>query len=168
MPRNARFHHTRRAGYLINICRYGSMFGVFLGLVWLAIFVAAHHWPAAAALVTLGMLAIPCWLVARSGKFSLGLMLAQILCAAYIVAFALIFDIPSAAIPRTTHLYLLVIAMVGFINYRREPSLLQLPIILATLAAFIAIAAVNPAIGLAIPMSEACLLYTSPSPRDRG
>ncbi|SIQ30461.1 EAL domain, c-di-GMP-specific phosphodiesterase class I (or its enzymatically inactive variant) [Bosea sp. TND4EK4] len=130
------------------------MFGVFLGLFWLSIFVVSQHWTAAIGLATLGILAIPCWLIGRSGKFSLGLMLAQIVCLTYIVFFALVFDIPTTAIPRTTHLYLLVIAVVGFINYRREPLLLQVPIIVACLVAFIAIAAVNPSVAIAIPMSE--------------
>ncbi len=118
------------------------------------LFVLVKNWPAVVSLLILAAFALPCWLVARSGRLSLGLMLAQIVCIVFIACFALVFDIPSAGIPRTTHLYLLVIAVVGFINYRREPAVIQLPIIAASLGVFVVFAAVNPTLPLALPMPE--------------
>lgn len=136
------------------ICRCSSISSTVLGLIWLIILLWTQNWLAASNILILGAFAVPCWLIARGGRFSLGLMLAQLLCMSYVVAFALLFDVPSAAVPRTTHLYLLVIALIGFINNRREPSALQAPIIGLCLATFIAIAAINPFLPFAVPMSE--------------
>lgn len=153
-PPETRLLQALRTDHLMAVCIYGSQLSLALGLLWLATFVLAANWPAALALLTLGLASIPCWLIARGGRFSLGLMLAQIVIGVFLFGSSLVFDVPSEAYPRTTHLYFLVLAVVGFINYRREPSWLQVPLIGLCLFAFVALSARHLAVPFAMPMSD--------------
>jgi EAL domain-containing protein (putative c-di-GMP-specific phosphodiesterase class I) len=154
IPPETRLLKVLRTDHLMAVCIYGSLLSLAFGLLWLAAFLLAANWPAALALLALGLASIPCWLIARGGQFSLGLMLAQIVCGIFLFGFSLVFDVPNEAYPRTTHLYFLVIAIVGFINYRREPSWLQVPLIALSLAAFITLSARHLAVPFTMPMSD--------------
>ena len=153
-PPENRLYQLLRTDHLMAVCIYGSLLSLALSFLWLAAFLLAANWSAALAVVSLVVAAIPCWLIAHNGRFSLGIMLAQIVCGIFLFCFSLVFDVPSEAYPRTTHLYFLVIAIVGFINYRREPSRLQLPLIGLCLVAFIALSARHLAVPFAMPMSD--------------
>jgi EAL domain-containing protein (putative c-di-GMP-specific phosphodiesterase class I) len=96
-----------------------------------------QDWELACSLLILAVVILPCWRLALKGHFSTGLMGAQIACLLFVVVFCYRYDVSDSTVQRTTHLYLPVIALVGYMNYQRYRSRLQIIIILASLIAFI-------------------------------
>lgn len=139
---------------LSDLCRLASLAGLAAGVGWLAIFMFADQWLMATLMLLLGMAILPCWLAARSGHFALGLKGAQVICIPFTIVFALVFDIPSDSAPRTTHLFLLVIALVGYVNLQLEHSKAQLAILAAALLAFLALCSISLAFPVAAPPSH--------------
>lgn len=140
---------------LSELCRLAPLAGLAVGVGWLVVFICTQLWPMAIIMLLLGLAALPCWLIARRGRFSLGLMAAQFVCIAFTAVFALAFDIPNEAAPRTTHLFLLVIALVGYVNFQREHSKVQLGLIAAALLAFLVLSSTSLAVPLTPPASDA-------------
>jgi len=136
--------------HLAFMCRSAFIIGLIVICSWCTVFLILHEWSMASSDILLIIAAIICWGVAEKRSFSAGLMLAQIVHIAYAIYFCLFFDIPEIDAPRTTHLYLLTIALVGYINYQRQKSLLQLLIILLSLATFSVFSAAN----LVFPFAE--------------
>ncbi|WEJ34249.1 EAL domain-containing protein [Devosia sp. SD17-2] len=64
------------------------------------------------------------------------------------------FDVPSADAPRVSHLYLLVIAALGYLNYRRQPSGVQIGLVVICLASFVALASSTLSTPLAMPVPD--------------
>lgn len=140
---------------LSTLCRLGACAGLATGGAWLIVFVATQRWPMAIMLLLLWLATLPCWLIARRGRFSLGLMTAQIACITFTLAFSLAFDIPSEAAPRTTHLFLLVIALIGYANFQREHARMQLVLIAAALLTFVVLSCTPLALAITPPPSDA-------------
>lgn len=145
----------RQPAYFFLLCRTASLAGTFVGLGWLLVFILVGYWSLAFALLGLGVAILPCWLLARRGNFSAGLLAAQLVCLLFVCLFSLLFDIPNKEVLRTTHLYLLVIALVGYINYQRTPSRQQAGMIIASLLMFVVFCSSRLAFPFAIPMPTA-------------
>jgi len=127
---------------------------VALSLFWFAILVVMQWWELA---FTEGVLALACvmtWLLVRAGRLSLALVASQMTFYAVILLICLRYDIPDQAAPRVTHLFLLATALVGYINYIREPSRLQLGVIAATLVTFVVFASTPLALPGAMPLPD--------------
>ena len=135
---------TEDGKHFLLLCKLSAIIGLAIGLGWAVIFAATRHWHQAASLALLGVAVLPCWLITRRGHFSLGLQLKQLACMISVIAFSLVLDTPTEAIPRTTHLFLLVIALVGYMNLQRGPSLSQRALIAICLAAFLVMSATTP------------------------
>lgn len=140
--------------HLFILCRIASLFGLIAALGWLVLYIGTQNWEIVACLLVLGIAILPCWLIARGGNFTLGLILSQFVSMIFIVFFSLVFDLPDDTIPRTTHLFLLVIAMVGYINFQREKSPWQLTIIVLSLLIFVLLCSTSLALPLSTPLSE--------------
>lgn len=140
--------------YLFVLCKISSIFGLVISIAWIGVFVVTDHWKSALSLAILGIVVSSCWVIARNGRFSTGLMLTQLACLIFVTAFSLLFDISNAAAPRTTHVFLLVIALVGYINLQRESSWQQLSLIAACLLAFIVFTASPLKLSLMDPIPD--------------
>lgn len=125
------------AEHLAFLCRVAAYTGVVVCLGWLAFFISLQEWELVLSLLILAVVVFPCWRLAVNGNFSTGLMLAQIACLLFVVIFCYRYDVPDSSIQRTTHLYLPVIALVGYMNYQQDRSRLQAVIILLSLVTFI-------------------------------
>jgi len=136
MPRSHSIS-TPDGKHLVFLCRAIALTGVIIVLFWFTLFLFLHEWRLALSLVILAVAALPGWLLAVKGYFSAGLMLTQVICLTFVTVFCLLYDVPEGITPRTTHLYLLVIALVGYMNYRTNPSRVQALVIALSLAAFI-------------------------------
>lgn len=123
--------------HLAYLCHLAAYTGLVVCLGWLAFFISLKEWELVISLLFLAVAILPGWLLAIKGHFSAGLMLAQIACLLFVVIFCYRYDVPGNSIPRTTHLYLPVIALVGYMNYQQYRSRLQAIIILLSLIAFI-------------------------------
>ncbi|KXG85358.1 hypothetical protein ATO67_09180 [Agrobacterium bohemicum] len=82
------------------------------------------------------------------------MLLAQVACVAFILQFSLWFDVHDDAVPRVSHIYLLIIALAGFVNYQLAPSRLQLLIILVAIACFTLFSATPMAFSFATPLTD--------------
>lgn len=126
----------RRTTYLLRLCRTAAYTGLGVSLFWLVVFTALQRWTLAVAVLVLGLAILPCWLLARRGRFSSGLLLSQLICMIFVAVFCLCFDIPDITVNRTTHLWLLVIALVGYIHYQCRPSRRQATLMGGSLVLF--------------------------------
>lgn len=123
--------------HLAFLCRVAAYTGFVVCLGWLAFFISLKEWELVISLLILAVVIFPCWRLAVKGHFSAGLMSAQIACLVFVVIFCYRYDVPDSNFQRTTHLYLPVIALVGYMNYQQIQSRLQAMIIVLSLIAFI-------------------------------
>jgi len=125
---------TAHATYLCRIAAYSA---VGVSLSWLGYFIGSKQWELALSLIILAIITIPCWVLAFRGLFFRSLFFAQIACLMYVVFFCYRYDVSNYLFYRTTHLYIPVIALVGYIIYQQTKSYLQIVIILISLLLFI-------------------------------
>ncbi|WLS07984.1 EAL domain-containing protein [Shinella sumterensis] len=150
---------------------YSNRFRLVYGLASLAVGVTACGWGIAFALmgtwplvaldVAVVCVALLSLALARSNRFSAALLFSQAAFLVIITMFCLVFDVPRAAAPRVSHLFLLVLALLGYINYRREQSRPQLAIVGLCVIAFIVFASSTAAPSFARPIPEAIQIYGS-------
>ncbi len=70
-------------------------------------------------------------------RISAGILLSQAVLLVFPVVFCVFFDIATTHHPQVAHLFLPAGAILGYLNYRRNPSFLQLVLILLSIACFI-------------------------------
>ncbi|WP_133976344.1 EAL domain-containing protein [Acinetobacter calcoaceticus] len=87
-------------------------------------------------------------------RISAGILLSQIVLLAFPVVFCLIFDVATLDRPRVAHLFLPAGAILGYLNYRRDPSFLQIVLIILSIACFIFFSGSSFTLDSAIPLSE--------------
>lgn len=140
--------------HLLLLCRIAAWLGLALATGWFVFFALTERWNIAISLLVLGVAVIPCWLICLTGHFSCGLILAQIACTVFVCWYSLFIDVQDAVVPRTTHLYLLVIVFVGYMNFQRQQSLLQFLAISAGLMAFVFLCASATSLPFSSPLSQ--------------
>lgn len=149
------------AEHLAFLCRVAAYIGVVVCLGWLAFFISLRDWELVASILILGVVNLPGWYLAVKGHFSAGLMFAQIACLLFVVIFCYRYDVPDSSTLRTTHLYLLVIALVGYMNYQQCRSRLQVLIILLSLLAFVFYCSAVSAFSIGHPVSRSYHVVSS-------
>lgn len=87
-------------------------------------------------------------------RISAGILLSQIVLLAFPVVFCLIFDVATLDRPRVAHLFLPAGAILGYLNYRRDPSFLQIVLIILSIVCFIFFSGSSFTLDSAIPLSE--------------
>ena len=137
MPLQKNKDREEYSQHLLLLCRIAAWLGLALGAGWFVFFALTGRWNIAISLLVLGAAVIPCWLICLKGHFSCGLILAQIACTLFVCWYSVSIDVQDAAVPRTTHLYLLVIVFVGYMNFQRQRSIPQFMVISSGLIAFI-------------------------------
>ncbi|ERK16285.1 diguanylate cyclase/phosphodiesterase [Pantoea sp. AS-PWVM4] len=158
-------HHrtmlSLREEHLLFLCRVASFTGFALMLVWLFVYAVLQEWSLAQSEIILGLALLPCWRIAVKGFFPEGLMLSQFVFIAYIISFCLIFDVPQEGTQRSTHLYLIVIALVGYINLQRYRSLFQMAAIGISLVAFVIFSSSNLVFNFSQPMPKNIQVFST-------
>lgn len=81
--------------------------------------------------------ALICWVLIQRGSLAMALTFAEFSLLAVDIVICLMFDTPTAAVPRVTHLFLLPLAALCYINYLRTGARSQLLLIALSLIAFI-------------------------------
>lgn len=108
--------------------------------MWAVVFASIGWW----ALVVLDFAIVASGLVTymmvERGHLAAGLLVGQGVLIAIAIIMGLLIDVPTADAPRVSHLYLLVIATLGYLNYQRLKSRAQLIMIGVCLLAFVALA----------------------------
>nr|WP_298099502.1 EAL domain-containing protein [uncultured Shinella sp.] len=128
---------------------------------WGLIFAYMQAWSLAVMDAAVVVTAFSSFALTRRHQLSAALFLSQFSFLAIIVVFCLLFDVPSVIAPRVSHLFLLVLALLGYINYQRENSRLQLVLIALCLASFVFFASTNLTVPFADPIADAFRVYGS-------
>ncbi|WP_291374876.1 hypothetical protein [Devosia sp.] len=143
-------HSTR----LVVSYEYASLILVVLGLGWAGFFASIGWWRVVGLDLLLIVVGVASYLLIRRGQLTIGLLLSQTALFLLVGAICLMFDVPSADAPRVSHLYLLVIAALGYLNYRRQPSGVQIGLVVICLASFVALASSTLSTPLAMPVPD--------------
>jgi len=134
--------------------RYGSLIAAGAGLIWAAIFAAIGWWGVVALDVGIIATGFAMYMLINRGHLAIGLLLAQAALMVIIVMMGLLIDVPTAEAPRVSHLYLLVMAALGYLNYQREKSRAQLALIGFNLVGFVVLASATLASPFVVTMPE--------------
>ena len=126
---------------------------------WGIIFAIMHAWSLAAMDVAVAAVALLSFALARRHHLTAALLFSQIAFLLITVVFCLMFDVPSAAAPRVSHLFLLVLALLGYINYLRERSVPQLVVIALCLCTFVFFASTTLSLPFAQPIADEFRLF---------
>ncbi|WP_170926441.1 putative bifunctional diguanylate cyclase/phosphodiesterase [Devosia lucknowensis] len=97
--------------------------------------------------------------LANRGQLATALLITQAAFLFFILALCLVFDVPSADVPRVSHIFLLVLAMVGYLNFKRQPSRMQMGLLIASVASFVIIASSNVTLPFTLPIPDDIRLY---------
>jgi EAL domain-containing protein (putative c-di-GMP-specific phosphodiesterase class I) len=87
-------------------------------------------------------------------RISAGILLSQVVLLVFPVIFCLFFDVATNDRPQVAHLFLPAGAILGYLNYRRNPSFLQIVLILLSIGCFIFFSGTSFNLESAIPLSE--------------
>lgn len=87
-------------------------------------------------------------------RISAGILLSQVVLLVFPVVFCLFFDIATVDRPQVAHLFLPAGAILGYLNYRRDPSYLQFILILLSIGCFIFFSGSSFNLESAIPLPE--------------
>ncbi|MCP2158106.1 putative bifunctional diguanylate cyclase/phosphodiesterase [Agrobacterium tumefaciens] len=80
--------------------------------------------------------------------------MAQSACILFVCWYSVAIDVSDDTVPRTTHLYLLVIIFVGYMNFQRQRSAAQFLVIAASLVAFVYFCASAARFSFSTPMPQ--------------
>lgn len=87
-------------------------------------------------------------------RVSAGILLSQVVLLVFPVIFCLFFDVATSERPQVAHLFLPAGAILGYLNYRRNPSFLQIVLILLSIGCFIFFSGSSFNLDSAIPLPE--------------
>jgi EAL domain-containing protein (putative c-di-GMP-specific phosphodiesterase class I) len=105
--------------------------------LWAVIFAAHGHIAMGLAEFFPAVVSLLCYALVTKGKLDHFLLVAQVSFLLFVIGFSLLFDVPAPPYPRISHLFLPVLAMMGYINYVRRPGAAQGAVIVASLATFV-------------------------------
>lgn len=140
--------------HLQFVCRIALPVGVVVSGLWLPVFVLLQNWPLVIMELILFGTILTGWLAAQRGYISQGMLVSQVACVAFIVGFSLFFDVPNQAVPRVSHIYLLIVALAGFVNHQLDPSRFQLGVIVTSIACFILFSSCAMDYNFGMPLSD--------------
>ncbi|AKI01277.1 EAL domain-containing protein [Hoeflea sp. IMCC20628] len=147
-------HAEKQSNRLVLAYQAACVLVMAIGLLWAGFFAWKQLWTFAIPDMILVLVAAVGWWLLKSGRLNAALIVTQLALLIFITCYALTFDPPTADIPRNTHLFLLDIALLGYINHLRDSSKIQLAIIAACLCAFIVLASTPYVFPFAQPISN--------------
>lgn len=146
-----RARYSRR---LLLVYRAASILTISLAAAWLVFFALHGLWLLVTMEAVFVLLSAAGLAMILKGWTSKGILVSQASFLTFLIVFCLIFDTPSEAVPRVIHDFLLVLALVGYINYKAAPSKIQLALIAGSLLAYLAFAINQSAPSFAMPIPD--------------
>lgn len=128
---------ARQSRRLILIYKSTTITATLLGVLWMVVFAVHGDWSLVVMEAVLTLLALTSLLLILRGRTSAGVLASQASFIAFMIVLCLVFDVPTGEVPRVTHHYFLVLALVGYINYKAEPGKAQLALIAISLLSYI-------------------------------
>lgn len=130
-----------------------------LSVFWAAIFAWQGSTVLATAQVVVALLCVISLKLANDGKVTTSLYLSQIALLCYVIGLCLIFDVPNAALPRVSHIFLLPLALLAYINFKSHHSPFQATLIGVYLLTFAVLSSTNYALPFAQPIPDDIRTY---------
>ena len=140
---------------LLRIYRLSSIAVVCLGIGWGVTFAFMGLWTLAAVEALLAVVGVVCLILIAKGRPTVALLTMQFVFLLFAIFFSLFYDVPSESVPRVSHLFLLILAMLGYVNYQRERSLQQIALIVLGLVSFIVLSSTTWSFSFAEPIPDA-------------
>ncbi|WP_051540728.1 bifunctional diguanylate cyclase/phosphodiesterase [Ahrensia sp. 13_GOM-1096m] len=128
---------------MVTAFRYGSLAIASIGLIQAVIFALIGSWLVVAMEVAVFIAGIAIYILIRRGHLAFGVLAGQAALMVIAIAMGLLLDVPTSETPRISHLYLLVLAALGYLNYQRENSRAQLALIGLCLLSFIVLSSAH-------------------------
>lgn len=123
-------------------------------LFWTIYFAFAQMWLIVYMDIFFTLISIFSFFLIYINRISAGILLSQVVLLVFPVVFCLFFDIATVNRPQVAHLFLPAGAILGYLNYRRDPSYLQFILILLSIGCFIFFSGTSFNLESAIPLSE--------------
>jgi len=123
-------------------------------LFWTIYFAFTQMWVIVYMDICFTLISIFSFFLIYINRISAGILLSQAVLLVFPVVFCLFFDVATPDRPRVAHLFLPAGAILGYLNYRREPSFLQIVLILLSIGCFIFFSGSSFTLDSAIPLSE--------------
>jgi EAL domain-containing protein (putative c-di-GMP-specific phosphodiesterase class I)/uncharacterized membrane protein len=130
-----------------------------LSLFWSLFFVTQGHAVLVISQLVLAGVSFASWALARNGKLTMAILLTQVVFLSFIAELCLLFDVPSAEVPRVSHIFLLPLALLGYLHFKHRPSKTQLVLIGLSLASFVLLASTSFALPFATPIGDEIRVY---------
>lgn len=130
-------HYSTR---MIAAFRYGSLTIACIGLIQAIVFALIGSWVVVAMELAVFVAGLAIYVLIRRGHLAFGVLAGQAALMMIAIIMGLFLDVPTSEAPRISHIYLLVIAALGYLNYQRAKSRAQLTLIGLCLLSFIVLA----------------------------
>ncbi|WP_439815283.1 putative bifunctional diguanylate cyclase/phosphodiesterase [Zavarzinia sp. CC-PAN008] len=121
----------------VFVCRLVALCMGVLGLLWLTLFLALGQYTEAAleapVLIGAGLI----WALGTRGQLKTAMVVAHVQTYLIVVAICLYWDVPDGHAPRVVHLFLLPMAFVAFMTFRRHEPWLRFGFTALNLATFV-------------------------------
>ena len=147
-------HTSQYSTRMVVTYKYGSLVIAGIGLVWAVVFAVMGSWWMAAIETAAFATGLAIHLLIRRNHLTFGILAGQAALMVIIIFIGLFLDVPTAEAPRVSHIYLLALAAMGYLNYQREKSRAQMALIVLCLLAFIALASAPLATPFVVPMPD--------------
>ncbi|MDZ7918740.1 EAL domain-containing protein [Rhodoferax sp.] len=118
LPPPGQLHH-RRVRMMLWVA---AVLMVGIGVGWAAFFFARGAWIIVAVEATMAVLGVVVAWLTQTGRTRLAFFVMLATVYSSICAFGLVFDIPDAQVPRSTHHFILVLALAAMLVLRDEPA----------------------------------------------
>lgn len=123
-------------------------------LFWTIYFAFAHMWLIVCMDIGFTLVSMFSLFLIYKNRISAGILLSQAVLLIFPVVFCLFFDIATPHRPQVAHLFLPAGAILGYLNYRRDPSFLQIILILLSIGCFIFFSGTSFTLNSAVPLSD--------------
>ncbi|WP_322990781.1 EAL domain-containing protein, partial [Hoeflea sp.] len=130
-------HYSTR---MVAAFRYGSVAIAGVGLIQAVVFALMGSWLVVAMELAVFVAGLAIYVLIRRGHLAFGVLVGQAALLLIAIIMGLLLDVPTSEAPRISHLYLLVVAALGYLNYQREKLRTQLALIGLCLLSFIVLA----------------------------
>ena len=130
-----------------------------LSVFWAAVFAVQGQALLSLGQIFLTLLCLVSLKLANAGRVTTSLYLTQLALLIYVLGLCLIFDVPNGELPRVSHIFLLPLALVGYINFKSNRSAIQGSLIALSLLAFVALSSTHYALPFAQPITDDIRTY---------
>jgi len=158
-PEQASAQQTQYSRRFALAYQWGALAIAGLSLFWSLFFLTQDHALLVFSQLVLAGVSFASWALARNGKLTMAILLTQVVFLSFIAELCLLFDVPSADVPRVSHIFLLPLALLGYLHFKHRPSRMQLVLIGLSLGGFVLLASTSFALPYAKPIGDEIRVY---------